>query len=105
MCKFDSETSPGFDLIVDAIQRYADESEATIRNHWASERKERQLYRELLAQGLFPNQTGSPPSDAGSAFQHSPGKTQMTLPAPSGPSNINYVYEVEEVEDKDTVMR
>ena len=105
MCKFDSENSSGFDLIVDAIQRYADESEATIKNHWATERKERQLYKELLAQGLFPTQTGSPPSESGSIFQYTPGKTQMALPASSEPSNAFGSYEIEEVEDKETVKR
>jgi hypothetical protein len=38
MCKFESDNAPGFDLVVDAIQRYADEAPVKIRTRWTSEK-------------------------------------------------------------------
>ena len=54
MCKFESESSPGFDLIVDAIQRYAESSPITISARWASEREQSKTQRIRKAKELFP---------------------------------------------------
>lgn len=40
MCKFESENAPGFDLVVEAIQRYAAEAIAAIPARWENERYE-----------------------------------------------------------------
>lgn len=48
MCKFDDDNSPGFELVYEAIQRYASEAPAAIRNRWTLEKDIRE--RERLAQ-------------------------------------------------------
>ncbi|KAI4178722.1 MAG: hypothetical protein LQ346_007354 [Caloplaca aetnensis] len=40
MCKFENESSPGFDLVAEGIQRYASQALATIRPRWESEKVE-----------------------------------------------------------------
>ncbi|KAL8895579.1 MAG: hypothetical protein Q9207_008112 [Kuettlingeria erythrocarpa] len=37
MCKFENESSPGFDLVAEGIQRYASQAPATVRRRWESE--------------------------------------------------------------------
>ncbi|KAL8858372.1 MAG: hypothetical protein Q9178_005053 [Gyalolechia marmorata] len=41
MCKFESESAPGFDLVAEGIQRYAEEAPAKIKRNWAAENQER----------------------------------------------------------------
>lgn len=41
MCKFDSPAAPGFDLVIDGIQRYSDQAPKIIRNRWVMEKQER----------------------------------------------------------------
>ena len=41
MCKFENESAPGFDLVMDGIQRYAEDAPPKIRDRWTSERSER----------------------------------------------------------------
>lgn len=48
MCKFDDENSPGFELVYEAIQRYASEAPAAVRGRWTLEKDIRE--RERLAQ-------------------------------------------------------
>ena len=54
MCKFESESSPGFDLVVDGIQRYAEESSVTIKTRWDAERGERLGQRKQEAALIYP---------------------------------------------------
>ena len=58
MCKFESESSPGFDLIVDGIQRYSEEAPATIKERWVSEKQERQNQKLAKAKELYPGALG-----------------------------------------------
>ncbi|MCJ1396142.1 hypothetical protein MMC18_009031 [Xylographa bjoerkii] len=72
MCKFENEYSPGFDLVVDGIQRYSEDAPATIGARWTSERSERKTNRIRKAMEIFPGDPGSlsimqtPPSDTAS---------------------------------------
>lgn len=34
MCKFDDDNSPGFELVYEAIQRYASEAPAAVAKRW-----------------------------------------------------------------------
>ena len=54
MCKFENDSAPGFDLVVEAIQRYADEAPAQIKGRWAAESKERVIQKEAAAEELLP---------------------------------------------------
>jgi hypothetical protein len=88
LCKFDSDTSPGFDLVVEAIGRYAEEAPPVIERRWRSEHEARDtLHRkkaeELYPAGLQPPNPGSygPPTPENGSRPHSTGK-QALLPAP-----------------------
>ncbi|MCJ1246579.1 hypothetical protein MMC30_003788 [Trapelia coarctata] len=91
MCKFENESAPGFDLVVDGIQRYAEEAPRTIEKRWNFERSDRNDRRshiiEELGGGEFPAErfrrlklisSGShtimqtPPSDTTSEFGRTP---------------------------------
>ena len=49
MCKFDSKNSPGYDLVAEAIQRYANkEALAVIKTRWQEDRK--RLQEDRLAE-------------------------------------------------------
>jgi len=54
MCKFESENAPGFDLVAEAIQRYAEEAPLQIKGRWAAEAKERVIQKEAAAEELLP---------------------------------------------------
>lgn len=51
MCKFDDDNSPGFELVYEAIQRYASEAPAAIVKRWTLERDIRE--REIMAYGMY----------------------------------------------------
>lgn len=48
MCKFDDENSAGFELVCEAIQRYASKAPDAIRKRWTLEKDLRE--REIIAQ-------------------------------------------------------
>ena len=54
MCKFENEDSPGFDLVAEAIQRYADDAPSQVKARWAAEAKERVIQKEAAAEELLP---------------------------------------------------
>ena len=58
MCKFENESAPGFDLVVDGIQRYAEEAPTTIGERWNSERSDRQNHRMAIVKELLPASGG-----------------------------------------------
>ena len=58
MCKFENESSPGFDLVVDGIQRYSEDAPTTIGARWTSERSERKTNRIRKAMEIFPGDPG-----------------------------------------------
>ena len=47
MCKFDDARSPGFDLAVDAIKRYAEASVNSVPLHWEGERRKRSIQQTI----------------------------------------------------------
>ncbi|MCJ1432540.1 hypothetical protein MMC27_001897 [Xylographa pallens] len=104
MCKFENEYSPGFDLVVDGIQRYSEDAPTTIGARWTSERSERKTNRIRKAMEIFPGDPGSlniiqtPPSDTAST----PSK-----PLPSLEARPQIEYEITdegEVDVEDPVM-
>ena len=59
MCKFESESSPGFDLIVDGIQRYGEDAPTTVKQRWISEKQERLNQKLRKAKELVPGAIGT----------------------------------------------
>lgn len=105
MCKFDSDNAPGFDLVVDGIQRYSEESVATIKARWVSETEGRTAQRIRKAKELFPfssdriNLQDPAASSTESSSEHTPSKLRA-LPAPEEHSNEELEFEREEEMDR-----
>jgi hypothetical protein len=56
MSKFDSKNSPGYDLVAEAIQRYAGrEALAVIKTRWQEDRKRLQEVRQAEAIEMVTN--------------------------------------------------
>lgn len=53
MCKFEDETSPGFEVVAEAIVRYSREAPTVVANRWIEERKTRDLTKKLKAQEIY----------------------------------------------------
>ena len=53
MCKFENENAPGFDLVVEGIQRYAEEAPAKIKRNWDAENQERTTAKQAEAAELY----------------------------------------------------
>ena len=58
MVKFESENAPGFDLIVDGIQRYAEEAPEVVKTRWQAEKEERLNQKIRRAKELVPEAIG-----------------------------------------------
>ena len=58
MCKFESDNSPGFDLVAEGIQRYAEDAPFTIRTRWESEKERRNRDKREEAAELLPTLPG-----------------------------------------------
>lgn len=43
MCKFENDNAPGFDLVVEGIQRYAEHAPGVITGRWKAEKQEHGL--------------------------------------------------------------
>ena len=54
MCKFDNENSPGFQLVAEAIYRYAEDAEHVIPGRWDAENQTRRFARYKAAEELVP---------------------------------------------------
>ena len=54
MCKFEKQSSPGFELVGEAIQRYAEEAPEAIRSRWIAEEQEKQAIRKAQAMEILP---------------------------------------------------
>ncbi|KAL8723929.1 MAG: hypothetical protein Q9181_007073 [Wetmoreana brouardii] len=67
--QFDSDRSPGFDLVMEGIQRYAIEAPETIRLHWEQERRERLSQRDAMVKMLL----GGPTSGLARVSPNDPG--------------------------------
>ena len=53
MCQFENEHSPGFDLVTEALQRYASEAPDKIQSNWLSEQAERKVRTEAEVRERF----------------------------------------------------
>jgi len=58
MCKFESENSPGFDLVAEGIQRYSEDAPSTIRTRWESEKEMGNMQKRAEAAELLPPLSG-----------------------------------------------
>lgn len=65
MCKFENDSAPGFDLVAEAIQRYADEAPDSIKGRWGTELEERTIQKKAAAEELVP---GTYSRSSGSLF-------------------------------------
>lgn len=105
MCKFDSDSAPGFDLVVDGIDRYSEQSVATIKARWVSEKEGRTAQKIRKAKELFPfssdriNVQDPAASSTESSSEHTPSKLRA-LPAPEEHSNEELEFEREEEMDR-----
>ena len=54
MCKFESDSSPGFDLVAEGIQRYAEEAPSTIKTRWIQERKASEAQKQAAVEEIIP---------------------------------------------------
>ena len=53
MCKFENDSAPGFDLVTEAIQRYASQALGTIDSRWNADDAEQQKRKEAEARELL----------------------------------------------------
>ena len=60
MCKFKTEDSPGFDFVVEAIDRYSVNAPKSIQTRWIEEKRMRDEERRYAAQELFGGKTSTP---------------------------------------------
>ncbi|KAH0564767.1 hypothetical protein GP486_001837 [Trichoglossum hirsutum] len=111
MSKFDSKNSPGYDLVAEAIQRYANkEALAVIKTRWQEDRK--RLQEDRLAEvseifGTYPKEDKAPSPSIGAqphqpkaSESHNQPGTLKALPAKS--SGVEWQFEG--VEEKDIEM-
>ena len=97
MCKFENDSSPGFDLVAEAIQRYADEAPESIRRSWNSEEQGRMIDRRAAADALISDSNkGTPQSDSASTFTSNTGRSMKALPEKENQPTFTPRYEVEE---------
>ena len=54
MCKFESDSAPGFDLVAEAVQRYATDAPEKVVVRWEQERKEREATKQAQIEELIP---------------------------------------------------
>ncbi|KAL8870209.1 MAG: hypothetical protein Q9174_003693 [Haloplaca sp. 1 TL-2023] len=72
MCKFENEDSPGFSLVADGIQRYAEEAPAKIKRNWETEKRSRMIEKQAEAAEIYQDSVkATPPSEAASTFEGS----------------------------------
>lgn len=58
MCKFESDSSPGFDLVAEGIQRYSEDAPSTIKTRWQLEKDIGNVQRKADAAELLPSLPG-----------------------------------------------
>ena len=58
MCKFEDENAPGYDVVAEAIQRYAEEGPKTISKRWLEEKNIRNVERREAAEELLGGMSG-----------------------------------------------
>jgi len=97
MAKFESSSSPGYEIVVDAIQRYSADAPASIHRAWAFEHKQREARAIELAQQYQPPQDNPSAPDNSASVVPTPSKLQA-LP-PTQPSSSNWSLEFQAVEE------
>lgn len=53
MCKFEDESSPGFDVVAEALMRYSEASPSIIQRRWVEEKQVRDLERQAAAREIL----------------------------------------------------
>lgn len=62
MCKFEDETSPGFDVVAEALMRYSEAAPSVIQMRWVEERQLRDLEKNAAARELLGGESIAFPS-------------------------------------------
>ncbi|KPI37380.1 Protein SERAC1 [Cyphellophora attinorum] len=112
MCKFESEDAPGYEVVAEAIQRYAEDAPGLIRTRWEEEHRIRDLEKREAARELLRNSPSAieslTPAESTQISQASSlGNSMGTAPPvrslPPPPYTSSDVYEIEEVDDEQPV--
>lgn len=54
MCKFENDSAPGFDMVAEGIQRYAEAAPEMVKSRWEAEKGERSIQMRAAAAELDP---------------------------------------------------
>ncbi|KAL8686933.1 MAG: hypothetical protein Q9218_006757 [Villophora microphyllina] len=108
MCKFENDSAPGFDLVAEGIQRYAEEAPATITPRWETEKKERLAAKQAQAAEIYTDNAKpedsakpTPPSESASTFEGSSlGRQQKALPSTESEAKFDEQYVLEDITDE-----
>ncbi|MCJ1348649.1 hypothetical protein MMC31_006882, partial [Peltigera leucophlebia] len=103
MSKFDDDNSPGFELVYEAIQRYASEAPASVAKRWTLEKdiRGRELMAQIPERFLHPESSrSSSPSKSTAAVPAIPHHLAL-LPAESQSNFGSMDYEVEELPERE----
>ena len=120
MCKFENERAPGFDLVAEGIQSYANDAPELIKNRWDAERSEQLAQKRLEVAELYnaasmeyltftirlrtnkipelESVQGTPQSDSTETFTSSSGKAPTMIAASGSQPMFEDRYIVEEME-------
>jgi len=53
MCKFETENSPGYDVVAEALQRYAGDAPQLVATRWEEEKRIREFERQGAAREIL----------------------------------------------------
>lgn len=111
MCKFETENAPGYDVVAEALQRYAELAPSLIATRWEEERRIRELEKREAARELLRDSSPGIPyatqSESGQiSLANSMGNSMgAPLPPRALPERqASPAYEVEEVDDDDVAV-
>src|SRR5271155_4478851 len=107
MCKFEDENAPGYEVVAEAIQRYATEAPSLIKTRWNEEVRIREFERraaarELLGDSIFQMSGGHAP-EASTTRSSQPISLGEHSSLPD--SHHRHEYEVEEIDEVATSTR
>ncbi|THC99933.1 hypothetical protein EYZ11_000631 [Aspergillus tanneri] len=95
MCKFEEDSSPGYEAVAEALLRYSRDAPHTIMDRWAEEEETRRVMKRTKVREIFNSERGDTPQMGGSEPDlRAIGRTHF-LPETS-PSVTLRDYEVEE---------
>lgn len=60
MCKFETENAPGYDVVAEALMRYAEEAPGTIAQRWGEETRIRELEKQEEAREILQGSVCAP---------------------------------------------